>query len=631
MSTSSLSRFTLLAVACLATLSGRVAAAADSKEPYRLQIVLHVARHRLLTDVFREQLKRDLKDGLQAAMGKLARISVVDTHPKLAAVLSQGLQKGLDGWRERSSYKTHFVLIDFSGTRYEIQARQHNGATGLPSPTVRRERTRDRAYVARAAGLLIKQDLGLLGTVLGEPDAGQKISVALQGADLGVNLGRWITPGEVFSLVLVEGTGVGLEVPWALATVETAPKDGVCTCRLFSRKFLPRVAGLRCVLLGTRTGGLRLRLVEEAPGGGALDKPPNVRLEVRRRSFDGEDGTVLRLNPSPGKRDVETDPREEKGRFDRVAFITVKTGNTTRARFPLPIVDDRAVVLNIPPGREEDGQLHDRYTFLRRKVRSSVQVQADLFEEINRLTAKAEERVKALARVRETLQRSRDDYTRLSKERSELGKEIESANLPPGEKAKLSLDGVDEDLKQLRSGQADLLGHIALLEKIEKEDNDPKKKEVLFQIEKAKRLVEKEAELGQAIAIYKKVLESPFAPATLKGHLADLEKRWEPRNDEHRKARDFIYNEWAGLDTPGLADGIGKAEKAFAACKAVKDKDYPFKLLRGTEKHLQRMEKEAELLKPLVNGEDQKPSQLILELAPKLRKLDKDLRDYLKK
>ena len=64
---------------------------AETKKPYQLTVVLHVADHRLLTDVFRDRVERELHDGLQAALGDLAEVKVVREHPKLAEVLEKGL------------------------------------------------------------------------------------------------------------------------------------------------------------------------------------------------------------------------------------------------------------------------------------------------------------------------------------------------------------------------------------------------------------------------------------------------------------------------------------------------------------------------------------------------------------
>ena len=40
--------------------------------PYQLQVVLHVAEHRLLTPTFQDMVERELRDSLQAALGDLA-------------------------------------------------------------------------------------------------------------------------------------------------------------------------------------------------------------------------------------------------------------------------------------------------------------------------------------------------------------------------------------------------------------------------------------------------------------------------------------------------------------------------------------------------------------------------------
>src|SRR5438128_1571276 len=109
-------RHFLCAALCALGLAGPASAALDpeTKKPYQLTVVLHVADNRLLTDVFRDRVERELLDGLQAALGDLAVVKVVREHPKLAEVLNpeKGL-RSLDGWTERSGGKTHFVLIDF--------------------------------------------------------------------------------------------------------------------------------------------------------------------------------------------------------------------------------------------------------------------------------------------------------------------------------------------------------------------------------------------------------------------------------------------------------------------------------------------------------------------------------------
>jgi hypothetical protein len=628
---SRLFRFAVLASLGALLLCGKAPAADDIKKPYQLRIVLHLARNRLLTEVFRKQLERELKDGLQAALGKLAQVEVVSGKPKdpaLAAklddILARGLRRALDDWRERSKYKTHFLLIDFSGTRYEIQARQHDGLTGLASPAVRRERTRDRAYVARAAALLVERDLGLLGMIETEPDVKGRVRVQLKGGGLGVDLARWVKKDEVMAVVRVSGNSSGQQMPWTFLQVDTPPSEGVCTCRLFRRYPRMQVKGMRCVLLGTRSGSLRLRVMEEAPGGQLTELKYPATLQFRHRGFEGEDANLLKMIPL-GTRILDTGRFEEKGKFNRIAFVTVMDGSQRKARIPIALVDDRVILLPIPAGDEESTQALERYRLLRRSVIMSYMVQTELFKEINDLTAKPAERPKALQRVKETLKRAREDHTKLSKERDEVEKEIDALKLNPKEKP--SFRAINQRLKLISSAESDLLKHIKLLDKIEKEESNPEKKEAKFQIEGAK-LLEKEFELGKAIAAYKKVPEK-LRPEGLNKHIADLEKRWEPKNEEHKKARYFIYRVWPTLDTAGMAEQIKKAEEAFEQCKKVSDTVGPRKMQLVNDKHRQRIEKEVSELNPTYNIDDDKPARLIKELVPKLQKLDGDIRAFL--
>src|SRR5262249_3366276 len=86
------------------------------KTPYRLDVVLDIARHRLLTEVFAERLEHSLRDGLQALLGDMAQVTVVrggaelkrrqpQLVPLLAEIRDKGLEKALDGYRKVSDAK----------------------------------------------------------------------------------------------------------------------------------------------------------------------------------------------------------------------------------------------------------------------------------------------------------------------------------------------------------------------------------------------------------------------------------------------------------------------------------------------------------------------------------------------
>ena len=290
----------------------------------------------------------------------------------------------------------------------------------------------------------------------------------------------------------------------------------------------------------------------------------------------------------------------------------------------MALVDDGLIVLPVPAGNEKTNLITFRFRTLQRTVLDSYEVQTELFKEINDLTAKPEQRAAVLAKARQTLERCQEDHERLRTERDDLGKEI--AKLP--EKNRPSLKAIDNRLALIRAAKSDLLRHVALLEKIQFEENDPRRKEWLIQVEQAK-LLEKEGELGQAIAIYKKAPPA-YETATLKQHRADLEKRWNPRGKDHISARDFIFKKWPTYDTAGMNKHIKDAMKALEECKKAGDPFGPMKLLKVTEKHTQRIVKELDALKPDVNIDDEKPALLIKELLGELAKLDEATQDYLK-
>jgi hypothetical protein len=619
-----------LAVAAL-TAPAAPARADDSKQPYKVRIILHVADHRLLTEVFRQQVARELGDGLRAALGALGTVEVVDDRKKLPPdlrgrlddVLRRGLGRALDEWKGRTGAKDHFVLVDYAGGDYVVQARQHDGMTGLPSPVVRRDRTRDRAFVARTAALLVVRDLGILGTVTSGPDAKRNVVVQLRGGGLGVPMGRWVKVGDVFALVQVPASGAaGQVVPWSYLQVQAAPRDGTCQCRLITRyPQLSRLVGLRCVKLGTTTAPLRLRLVPDKPDG---ERSINVTLQVRHSSFEGEAATLLDL-PGRDDRDVDTSGYEQ-GRFTGLAYVTVLDGAAVRARVPVPILDDRLVVLPVPAASEEDNLLGFRVAALRRDVADSYLDQTNLFEEINQLTARPKERARALTKVQATLKRSAEDHDRLKKERDELLKEAKGLSA----RDRATLDRVEEGLRQLKAGEGELRDHLAHLEKIEREENDPTRKTYREQLQQARLLV-KQVEVGRALALYEKLLKEAPRQVTpdVRKEYARLKEQWKPKSGAHAAARRFIYDVWPALDTPAVARRLEEAQTAFKACREAGDLFGPRKLLNATRAHTARLVKEVEALKPDVNIEDDKPLQVIRALAPQLQKLDEEITAYL--
>jgi len=598
----------------------------ELNKPYQLEVVVHMSRHRLLTEVFRERVERELSDGLQAAFGDLVRVKVLSQHPRLKDVLEKGLQKSLDAWRERSEIKTHFVLIEFSGVHYEIQARQHDGPTGTATRVVRQERTRDRDFVAKAAALLVERDFGWMGALQPGSKPAQ-IKVELKAGKIGESLGRWIKVGDIFELIQIPaGDREPRRVPYHILQVVEPPRpasDGSCVCKLFQDREAPLlsgagIVGYRCLKLGALRIPLRLRVTRPTS---ALVLP----LQVRRQGFQGEEAILLRGLTDEKTGIFDTVKLGEPGVFDQLALVTIDINDRQSIRVPVPLIDQQYVVIPIAASGGDGEVSRFRLEGYFREISDSILVQNNLFKELKGLTTDPKQRTAALDKARAGLERSRRDHERLSIEREQLKKDF-----PPLIEANRNTWHQAQDrLRKLKQGESELESFVVRLQKIEEEEKSPERQKWRAEIERGK-LLERDAEYGKAIAIYQKVLDEGYQNEKLKQDIADLKKVWETEDEDLKLARGFIYNVWPGLDNAGLKDRLPEVKNAFAECKKKRDLLGPKRLLDATVAHGLRMEKELSELKPTINVDDEKPSELIKELSGELGKLTSDLDVYLK-
>src|SRR5205823_2768861 len=139
-----------------------------------------------------------------------------------------------------------------------------------------------------------------------------------------------------------------------------------------------------------------------------------------------------------------------------------------------------------------------------------------------------------------------------------------------------------------------------------------------------------DAELGQALDLYREALNGGLKEEGLRDHVKDVQKLWMPidtkdkRYPKFREARAFIYKDWPGLDAAGIKERLGDARKALETCEEVGDVIGPLKLFKATVAHADRLRREREHLKPEINIDDEKPAELIREVSPGLTKLAQD-------
>ncbi len=597
----------LVVVGCV-VLAGRVRGALDPEvsKPYTLQVVLSMSKHRLLTEVFRDQVERQLRDGLQAAAGDLVKVEVVRTHPRLKEVRTQGLDETLKNWKELTGIKTHFILIDYVDGQYQVQARQHDGLTGQASPVVRKERTSDRQFVARLATLLIDRDFGVVGTIKDASDP-KNLKIQIKGSKLG-GVERWLHKGEVFLIIPIRlGQKQALAVPDAYLQLgdKDANEEGTWNVELHNRYKAPlsmaNIQGFRCLKIATKHGPLQLRFVQRgAP-------VANLGVEVRKNSFKDE------RNKVGGVTDAEGYFSTEKTVYDHLAFVTALT-EPLHALIPVPLVDDRPVTVGVVMRQDVKTLLVLRRLLWEQQVSEGAAVQTTLFKELQELNKKPDQREQALQRAREGLEASEKALEDLKRERERLVEDARKAN------EKLDLSFGDQCVQSQEKGHGELREYITAQEKIIKDENDPRRRKWLDQIQEGK-LAEANADFARAIEIYAKVLEEGHKDEGLTKHLDELKDRWKTKGPAHELARQFIYETWPALEVGKIKAQLPEARKALKTCREVKDRLAPMKFLRVAVAHAGKMKQRLETLRPDLNEDDVKAAEEILELSKDLQQL----------
>jgi tetratricopeptide (TPR) repeat protein len=603
---------------------------AEKNSPYDLQIVVKVADHPPFTSAFKEQIKRDIRAGLQDAFADLARVLIVDTHLQLKEIESKGLQAALESWKDISSAKTHFVLVDFIDGQYEIQAGQHDGMTGLPSPVARNARTPDREFVARTAALLVERDFGMVGT-LEANSRGPEVKVILKASGLGVPMDNWVKKDDVFALGQIKKVGSGqrsTRVPWALLKVVENPKDGVCRCQLFSRFKDPlekgsSILGYRCLKLGTSTATLHIRLVNSKD----LTPMAGQAVAVSAGDFNSK---------AKEERSTQTDGSlVTRDSFQNIAFVRIlDVGGEARAQIPVEILGDRTVILSVDRQTDSEGQFLLARKRLVSRLYESIQVVGELFQELNRKIEAREARSgqEALEIAQRGLKSMESDIANYNEELAALKKTAQDAS--KGIKAsQLSLAEGERRLQELKSKRDELDRFTTNLNKALQEANSPEKQRLRAQIAQA-QLLENDGEFDKAIELYESILQKGGDQPAVSAHLKKLKASWQIKDERHRVAREFIYRDWPKYSTaqemkPHLVD----ARKSFQICRNADDRLTPLKLLKVNIAHTVQLNKEYEGLEPQKNEDDRAKfriiADVIADVTDELKNLTEEVNSFL--
>ncbi|HEY8504105.1 MAG TPA: hypothetical protein VIL46_05950 [Gemmataceae bacterium] len=646
------------AIATLCTLALLGAARGDldpeARQPYRLTVVLQIEDHPLLTPFFRESLRRDLEAVLKADLGDLAdRVQVEELDPARAekapplwrAFAEQGFA-ALDTFSRLTGEKTHFVRLAFEGGRYRLESRQHDGSTGFASPLVRRRETHEPSLVARLAALMVVRDFGVVGTV-GRPEGGQpgasEVTVTLKGGQLGVPMDRWVSPGEVFALVQVREAGgdvppaggeagprEGQRVPDVLLQVAAAPKGGAVTCKLYQRyqgNPMPRhsrVAGYRCIKLGTTEAPLRLQLVDDR-GRPLRSADANLSVRVHDRGF---------ITTPMARGDAWLEDGVFVSRpLSHAAFAQVIHGTEVRAQIPIPILDDRVVVapFRIDAQAEKQARLDRAARELLGRITDARRVQIGSFRDLTALE-KAGNNAQALERAKADLKALESDAGALAAEIDQLTRQAEQEL--SGKAKPTALAAAVQQLDLLRQSIGELRKHVGELEAVVKKENDPKiaerDKRLNAKLREAELLVQ-QAEFDRALTLYDEILKEADTPEVRKKR-DELRSQWAVKDEAHKQAREFVYGTWAKMESyQDLEKHLPEARKAVAKLKEVGDRLTLRKMDLTAVPILTRLEEQT---KPLLSSADEEDRATLMQIQKVIQEagdLMKEVNEFLQK
>jgi tetratricopeptide (TPR) repeat protein len=522
--------------------------------------------------------------------------------------------------------------------QYQVKTRQQDGFTGLASPAVRTERTSDRLFVGRTAARLIEHDFGAVATIdpgsvpaSSNPSRSIDVTVTFKGSGLRVPIDRWVKAGEVFAIARVfasRGGESSYRVPWALLQANDAPKNGRCSCRLYSRLVDPlapggSTLGYRCIKLGTTTAPLRIRLVNNQNFGPLTDFAPQVK--IGQESFDATPSEEL----VPSEDGLITSTKS----YTNIAFVTVSRDGRALALIPVEILGDRIIVCPISSDATAAllAELDLRRKRLVSQLNEELAVSTQLFTDISQLVSQ-DNKEEALSRAKQGAEAVEKDISSGKIDLATLRAAIRDSNV----ENKLPLKQVDNLISQLQERLEKLQAFTGKLKKVRADDLDPQRAAWAERVEQA-GLLEKIADFDQAIKIYERVLkELPEGgqKPELQKHYESLKTVWNKASDntELAKARKFIYEVWPGVNSvKGLSDNVEEARSAFDVCKNAGDYLTPQKLLVSFPKQAPLLAARLDQLKQLENHEDAvAEAKRVDDLVQKLKQLETDIAKFVK-
>ena len=542
--------------------------------------------HPSLSAPVRERLCKDLKAALQPVVGDdLGRVEVVDLRATPEKNWEPLWKRFTEvGWKsfdepeslKLTGIKTHFVKLEVrDGRTFRVETRQLDGSTGIASAVIRTTETQNADTIARLAGLLIEKDFGAVGAVEAIPGDEKHVAVKFRGGHL-PGFERTVHTGDVlaFGLVMevprsgnkpkvdVAAQQVGKPQTATYLRIISKISNGECRCEVFtqSAKFplitAKNVVGYRAMKVATQETKFQVRLLDKdgkAP-------PSTTSLEV----WASDNG----FQAKPTNRDTLDFDKGiySSGRpLKNVACVVVRVGASNSVGYVVPLVPGGEPItlrVTIDKAAIEKGEFEQACERLRARVADAGTAQIELFKGLGKLILDGQNDA-ALTRATNGVQSTDAADRILSDELAKLKKNQHVKEVYPS----TLLAKSEEQLAILRTGKPELEKRIEDLKLAIEKRNDPVKFEKEFRANELVRQIQYHVgrgEVPEAEALYDQLIELTKQDE-IKAKKAKLVAEWATANDEHKKARAFLLDEWR------KATVLGEYQPLFAKLQPTMD------------------------------------------------------------
>lgn len=596
---------------------------------YRVVVCLRFCDNPRFTPRLVNSVTRQAGDHLANFFGPLADVEVYShDHWLLDAIGERALDEPTFAKElladRRTTARFFLFSIDHDNGTYSVSHRQIDGEMSQMGP-VQQRLVPDRLWIGKAVSLAVKDDFSPVATVGPHPNSRDKVRLMFHGPRDAISrvLDR---PCVLLPLwVLRQGDGGTTWVP-VPNTVLRMNQDqaalldqheGVTAAFVHSNLANPwrrtsRVLGFQAIKINTRSGQIRVRVLDEQTGAPAV----NCIVYANDRGFDFRDADIVGQPDSRGW----VSPQQT---FQDVAYIRVVQA-ASEVKLPLPITSDlceTTLEISVDKRAGEKSRLRRELHYLMQDLQTLNSVLNDRFHAVNALNqAKRYEQAMqtvdtTLAMVRSQRQAIADNIGSL--QRLAAGMELNSH--PLLELSQTQLAGI--------AGRESSLSELAgnLRDTIEKQ-NAKSRAEALIKLASD---AEQNGDADEALVRYNAALTELPNDQNLKQKIAEVEQAWQIKSPAHQAARDHVYGAWTQADVTQIEARLPQTEQAFGELKTAGDYLSMLKLLSVGSNHLSDLGSLVEQLADRTSDADRAEFEKYSELVRRLAAFQQEVSSHL--